>query len=256
MKTLWKNKKINCIIYLISVAISIVCIVIYFCVSCNEDEKMSTFLISTGASLLASVILGFSLELSKEIKFEEKKKETRKERLTFIKERINSLGYSFAKSVFVCKHILKCGEKPLVGDEERTFAEWIAEWNDLYKELQLLSKSGETNEKLEKIHIELKDTLLLEFDETKTQIEKDFETLTFFERAGFFTTFELTILEFACLDLKTVISDLQNSDSFDDLIERRTTGHLEIIFEAFAVIPELNILEDRTTISTEEELPF
>ena len=256
MKTFWKNKKINCIIYLTCIAISIACIVLYFCLSCCNNEKLLTFLISLGASLLASVILGFSLELSNEIKLEEKKQETRKERLTFIKERINSLGYSFAKSVFVCKHILKCGEKPLVGDEERTFAEWIAEWNDLYKELQLLSKSGETNEKLEKIHIELKDTLLLEFDETKTQIEKDFETLTFFERAGFFTTFELTILEFVCIDLKIVIGDLKNSNSLNELIERRAMGQLGIIFEALAVIPELKVSRDKLTISIEEALPF
>ena len=57
--------------------------------------------------MLASVILGFSLELSNEIKLEEKKQETRKERLTFIKERINSLGYSFAKSYFSRKRYRK-----------------------------------------------------------------------------------------------------------------------------------------------------
>ena len=69
MKRFFKENILNCIIYIIAILMSLICLVLYF-VECEKSDELKNFFLSIGTSIFASALLAFTIEYSNYIRFE------------------------------------------------------------------------------------------------------------------------------------------------------------------------------------------
>ena len=133
MKRFFKENILNCIIYIIAILMSLICLVLYF-VECEKSDELKNFFLSIGTSIFASALLAFTIEYSNYIRFEKRKSTFRQNKFYNLNQYLNFFCERFCNLIY--RSFKLWHDNPQCQSKEKTLQQWMAAAKELFDEIE------------------------------------------------------------------------------------------------------------------------
>lgn len=241
MKRFFKDNIVNCIIYIIAILISLICLVLYF-VECEKIYELKSFFLSIGTSVFASALLAFTIEYSNYKRFEKTKNTFRQNKLLNLNKYINSFCERFCNLIYRSS-ILWYNE--FQGQtQEKTLQQWITEAKSLFDEFEKQKEHKDKEQYLNQILNLAKNNFISKCEVLKNYVEQLFPFFPFWEQSKYFTNEDINHLMNIANFCDCLIYDNKFFEDASRYNYKEFYNQIETLFSEIFAIKEFTSLQN------------
>lgn len=241
MKRFFKENILNCIIYMIAILMSLICLVLYF-VECEKSDELKNFFLSIGTSIFASALLAFTIEYSNYRRFEKRKSDFRQNKLYNLNQYLNFFFERFCNLIY--RSFKFWNEDSKGQSQEKTLQQWMIAAKGLFDEIEENKDSQDKEKCLNRIFNLINVIFVSRGKVLRQYIDELAPYFPFWEQSDYFNNEDIKHLMNIAIYCDILLCDYNLCSGVKYFDYKEFYNQVEILFSEIFAINEFTSLQN------------